>query len=315
VSDVGTSPRRTGRAWAEVEPFGVPADREEATSIEHLDAVRNQLGEAPLWSSVEQALYWVDIDEPAIYRYDDETGELRRFQVEIPVTALGLRASGGLVVATRDGFAFLTPGSPLQMIADPESDRPDTRFNDGAVDPTGRFWAGTVSGDATASLYRLDRDLSVQRMDSGFTVSNGIGWSPDGRTLYFTDTLELVIHAYDFDPTSGRVANRRVFASVPAGEGVPDGLAVDEEGFVWSVRCRGGRIVRYDPSGRVDRQIYLPVSCPTSCAFGGAGLDELFVTSSVSLVNEANRSGEPLAGDLFRLRPGVRGISEPEFTG
>lgn len=283
--------------------------------VEPLLAVGNQLGESVLWSPAEQVLYWVDIGDPAILRYDPVTGDRVRFGVQIPVTALGLRAAGGLIAATRDGFARWSVGNALRMIVDPEADRPGTRFNDGAVDPAGRFWAGTTSGDASASLYRLDSDLSVHRIDSGFTVTNGIGWTPDGRTLYVTDTLRLMIRAYDFDAATGGVGNCRVFASVPEGEGVPDGLTVDEQGFLWSVRCRGGRIVRYDPDGRVEREIALPVSCPTSCAFGGRDFDELFVSSSRSLLGRRDLAAEPLAGDLFRVWTGVRGVAEPHFAG
>lgn len=289
------------------------------TDVEHFLPAQNELGEGPLWHPDEQALYWVNIAPGvnAVLCWRAASGQIERFDFDLPVTALGIRTAGGLVVATRDGFAFWQPpGNSLDFIADPEADILDARFNDGAVDPQGRFWAGTMMPQReTSSLYRLDPAGAVARMDTGMIVSNGIGWSPDRRTMYFTDSFQQTIFAYDFDSVTGEIGNRRPFVHTPDKAGVPDGLTVDSEGFVWSARCRGGKIVRYDPNGRVAREVGLPVSCPTSCAFGGPNLDELFITSSWLLVNESARAAEPLAGDIFRLRPGVVGMEEFCFPG
>lgn len=281
---------------------------------EHVLAVGNELGEGPIWSTEEQALYWVDITQHCFHRLYPATGEHEVFQVGLPVGALGLRASGGLVMATKNGFATWD-WNALHFIAHPEEGKPNARFNDGAVDRQGRFWAGTLSEDPTSSLYRLDPDGSVHTMETGVTISNGIGWSPDNRTMYFTDSPEHVIYAYDFDPESGTIENRRPFAHTPDEQGVPDGLTVDREGFVWSARWGGWKITRYDPDGRVEREIRLPVQCPTSCTFGGPGLDELYVTSAQTALSEAEKEQQPLAGDLFRVKTDVSGMAEPKFLG
>lgn len=285
--------------------------------VEHVLAVKNELGEGPLWDPSEDLLYWVDIQGRAIFCYDPTAGKHEKFVVDLPVTALGLRSAGGFITATRDGFAFWDSGNTrLSFISGPEIDRSGTRFNDGAVDRQGRFWAGTMKKDeAIGNLYRLDPDNSIHTMETGITVSNGIGWGPDGKTMYFTDTLRHVIYMYEFDPLNGALANRRPFVRTPEGEGVPDGLTVDSEGFVWSVQCRGWKIVRYDPNGKIEREVHLPVECPTSCAFGGEGLDKLYITSSRSLVPKNRRSSQPLAGDLFCLETEVPGLEEPRFKG
>ena len=287
--------------------------------VEHVLAVQNKLGEGPLWSPAEQALYWVDIRQHHVYRFWPATGRHERFDVGVPVTVLGLRAAGGMVAGTAKGFAFWDPATGgLDVIADPEAGRPDVMFNDGAVDPQGRFWAGTTNPERPrspdSSLYRLDADGSVHQMGTGFTVCNGMGWSPDGGTLYFTDTFRHVILAYDYDPATGGITNPRPFVEVPQEEGLPDGLTVDSEGGVWSAHWGGWRVTRYDPAGRVERRIPLPVQNVTSCAFGGPDLDELYVTTAWLNLAEGERREQPLAGDLFRVRVGVAGLEESTFS-
>jgi sugar lactone lactonase YvrE len=287
------------------------------SEIEHVLSINCRLGEGPIWSCEEQALYWVDIEVHCFHRLYVETGTHGCFDVGLPVGALAFRASGGLVLATRDGFAFWDAESQaLDFVADPEPGKPGARFNDGAVDRQGRFWAGTMSKDPTSSLYRLDPDGSVHRMESGVTISNGIGWSPDNRTMYYTDSGVRMIYAYDFDPATGAIENRRPFVHTPDEEGVPDGLTVDSEGCVWSARWGGWKVTRYDPDGKVEREIGMPVQCPTSCTFGGAELTELYITSAWSGLSDEERSRQqPWAGDLFRLQTGVRGFEEPKFAG
>jgi sugar lactone lactonase YvrE len=284
--------------------------------VEHVLSIRNQLGEGPLWQSIEQALYWVDIHAGCFFRLDPGTGEHERVDVGLPIGCLGFRKAGGLVLGTKEGFAFWEPtAEALQFVVDPEADKPDTRFNDGAVDPQGRFWAGTLGREAGCALYRLDPDLSVHTMEPGITVSNGIGWSPDHQTMYYTDSAPRMIYAYDYDPATGAIANRRPFVHTPDEPGVPDGLAVDSEGFIWSARWDGWKVTRYDPEGKVEREIPIPVQRPTSCAFGGPNLDELYITSARIDLSEIDLNEQPLAGDLFRLKTTVRGIPEPMFLG
>ena len=183
------------------------------------------------------------------------------------------------------------------------------------MDRRGRFWAGTLAPGATSSLYRLDPDLTVHTMETGITASNGIGWSPDNRTMYFTDTRRKTIYAYDFDAATGSIGNRRPLIFTPEEDGVPDGLTVDSEGFIWSARWGGWKVSRYDPSGKLEREVRLPVQYPTSCAFGGDRLDELYVTSARTRVSEEQIHDQPFAGDLLRLRTGIRGLPEPKFAG
>jgi sugar lactone lactonase YvrE len=232
---------------------------------------------------------------------------------------MGVRASGGFVMATKKGFALWDPATQqLKFLGGPDlNEAEEIRFNDGKTDRQGRFWAGKMSSRPTNSLFRLDADLSIHRMENGITISNGLGWSPDNRVFYFTDSPAKVIYAYDFDADTGAIRNRRVFANIPqaASEGVPDGLAVDEDGYIWSARWGGWKVVRYRPDGTVEREIAMPVEFPTSCAFGGPELKDLYITSAWVEVAPARRAEQPLAGDLFCLRTEVRGLPEPLFKG
>jgi sugar lactone lactonase YvrE len=289
--------------------------------VEHILAVKNKLGEGPVWSSEEQALYWVDIESNRFYRMYPTTGKYEVFEAGLPVGVLAPRAPGGLVMATKRGFAFWDQQKGLRFIADPESDKPHTRFNDGSVDSRGRFWAGTMCGlpemceEPEGSLYRYDPDGSIHTMETGLAISNGIGWSPDNEHMYLTDSLQYMIYVYDFDTAAGAITNRRPFIHTPNENGMPDGLTVDSEGFIWSARWGGWKITRYDPSGQVEREIHLPVQYPTSCAFGGEHLDELFITSAWTALSEEQREHQPYAGDLFRLKTDIKGLESPKFAG
>ena len=169
--------------------------------------------------------------------------------------------------------------------------------------------------DPVNSLFRLDPDRSIHRMESGICISNGLGWSPDLSTFYYTDSLTRMIYAYDYEAQTGAIRNRRVFDHVPQDGGLPDGLAVDTQGYIWSARWGGWKVVRYAPDGRVDREVAIPVEFPTSCAFGGENLNELYITSAWIEVLPTARSAQPLAGDLFRLKVDVPGLPEPFFAG
>jgi L-arabinonolactonase len=283
--------------------------------IHHLLAVQNELGEGPLWNPVDQSLYWVDLTATCYHRLHPASGLHEVVEVGDRIGALAFRSGGGLLLAAKHGFAFWDPVvSALQYIVDPEADKPNKRFNDGAVDRGGRFWAGTTGDFYNNHLYRLDPDLSVHRMESGIDISNGIGWSPDNKVMYTTDSSPALIYAYDFDFQSGVIANRRVFIDSSDCSGVPDGLTVDSQGFIWSARWGGWRIERYDPTGKLERSIAMPVEYPTSVMFGGPDLDLLYVTSARIDVPKAERPQRPLDGDLFCLQPGVTGLPEPFFS-
>jgi sugar lactone lactonase YvrE len=235
------------------------------------------------------------------------------------VGAVVPRRRGGLVAAMQNGFKAVDPETgAVSLIANPEADKPGNRFNDGKCDRRGRFWAATMAIDTQpgeGSLYRLDTDGRVSRMDTGFHVSNGLGWSPDNRRFYFTDSGPKRIYVYDFDLEGGAVENRRTFVQVPDGVGVPDGLAVDAEGFVWSAHWDGWCVTRYDPDGKVDRVINLPVPRPTSCAFGGPDLTTLYITSARIRLSAGQLAEAPLSGSVFALQSGIRGLPEMPYAG
>ena len=284
--------------------------------IEHILAVKNQLGEGPVWHPEQHCLYWVDIEKKHIYRYWARTGESEKYSLGIAVTALGFRSSGGFIAATSQGFAYLDLESlRLQFILNPEADRKAARMNDGAVDPNGCFWAGTMSQEPHSALYRLDQFCRLEKMIPGIRVSNGIGWSPDATKMYFTDSPRRIIYKYDFDRLSSDITNPKTFTEIPNDEGFPDGLTVDTEGCVWSARWGGGKIVRYDPDGTVESEVILPVTYPTSCTFGGVEMNEMYVTSAWTALTKQGRAREPQAGDLFRIRTDVVGLREMEFLG
>lgn len=289
--------------------------------LEHVLAAQDEVGETPIWVPEEQALYWVDIGGARIRRYDPASGATCTWDPGVPVTALARRQGAGRwFLATKTGLCFWTQGqASATPIVDPEAGRPGLRLNDGSVDPRGRFLAGTMNEqDLNApdgSLYRLDPDRSLHRLDTGYAVANGLGWSPDGAVLYVTDMFHRRILAYDYDLAAGVVSGRRVFATVPDDAGLPDGLVVDAEGGVWSAHWGGWRVTRYTPGGAVDREIRLPVANVTCMGFGGRDLDELYITTAWFLLSAGERAAQPQAGDLFRVRPGVRGMAEPSFAG
>ena len=284
--------------------------------VQHLLPAKNKLGEGPLWHPAEKALYWVDIEGDSFHRYFPDTGKQVSFPVGQPIGCLAFREGGGLVLALRDGLGFWSlETESLELIANPEEDRKNARFNDGKVDRQGRLWAGTLGEDDLSALYRLDHDGTVHTMETGITISNGIGWSPDDRIMYYTDSPVRRIYAYDFDPAAGEITNRRDFVKVPFDEGFPDGLAVDSEGFIWSAQWDGWRLTRYDPDGAVERIVYMPVQRPTSCTFGGDDLSLLYITSAWTGLHETDRREQPLAGDLFLLQTEVNGQPVNFFKG
>jgi sugar lactone lactonase YvrE len=272
---------------------------------------RNELGEGPLWCPREQRLWWIDIQKPTLWSWQPG-GAPQHWPLPKPPGSFALRRKGGFLFAFRSGLATLEkPGDELQW--QPALALGDERFNDGKVDRAGRFWAGTLDrklGSPIGGLYRVKPDWQVSVVDQGFTISNGIGWSPDNRTMYFTDTPSRRIYRYDFDLASGEATNRRVFVEAEPGHGGPDGLTVDAEGGVWSAQFDRGALHRYAPDGKLERTVRLPVQRPTSCMFGGPELATLYVTSANFGVENQFQSG-----NLFALEPGVRGLPEERFAG
>ena len=277
------------------------------------------LGEGPIWHPAERALYWVDALGKAIRRFDPESGGVTSWETPEAIGSLVFRTGGGIVAGMKSGFRFIDlEAGTFHTVADPQPGE-SILLNDGKCDRRGRYWCGTM--DLTFSqplgiLWRLDPDLSCHAMDDGITVSNGIAWSPDDRTMYYADTRADTVYAYDFDIDAGTVSNRRVFLSTKDMTGRVDGATVDTEGYYWCALIHDGHIHRYAPDGRLERRVELPVKHPTMCTFGGEGLDELYVTSGNRFLDAEGRAEQPLAGSLFVIRGlGVRGLSEPFFAG
>ena len=277
------------------------------------------LGESPVWDVAGAALWWVDVRAPAIHRWSPSGGRHARFAMPALAGSIVLRAKGGLLVGLQTGFQFFDPTtSRFAPVAAPERDLPLNRPNDAKCDRAGRYWCGTMEdygANARGTLYRIDSDLRPTAVDGPFFVPNSLAFAADGRRMFFTDTGRGDILAFDYDQATGTRGAASVLIAAGAAPGRPDGSTLDEEGCLWNARYGGGVVVRIAPDGRIDRTIALPVSQPTSCAFGGAGLDELYVTTAAQRLSPERREAEPHAGAVFVLRPGVRGIPDTSFAG
>jgi sugar lactone lactonase YvrE len=288
--------------------------------VECVVDARNTTGESPLWSAREAALYWVDIPAGAIYRWKPSTNEQRTWQVPTDVGSIGLREQGGLVVALRSGFhLFDTDTGALTFLCNPEPDVRTSRLNDGKVSPEGRFFAGTMDErpqkEPVASLYRLGVDHRCTRVAGDVKVSNGLAWSPDGRTLYHSDSRGGAIFRYDYDPETGALGPRELFVEVLPQWGRPDGGATDEEGCYWGCGISGGRINRFDPTGKLIGYVEMPITHPTMPCFGGPDGRTMYVTSLRETLTPAELAKTPQAGGVFRLEPGVRGAPAAYYKG
>ena len=273
------------------------------------------LGEGPVWIEREQALYWVDIVAGRLFRH--AAGRTEELQTDTTLCSIVPRAGGGYVGGSLEGMVAISPVFAASPLVHPEKDHPVNRFNDGKVDRAGRFWAGTMDRTETStsgSLYRLDPDLTCTRVDSGYAVTNGPAFSVDGRILYHTDSGRQTIFAFDLDE-AGNASNRRVLARFTDGDGYPDGMTVDAEDCLWVAFWDGWCIRRLSPQGELLQKIEMPVQRPTSCAFGGQLLNQLFITSARRDLDPAGLERQPQAGGLFRMTLGVQGVAELPFAG
>jgi sugar lactone lactonase YvrE len=282
--------------------------------------VRNILGESPVWSAREGALYWVDILAPAIHRWHPPTGAHREWRMPAAVGSIGLREGGGIVAALRTGFHLFDPQSErLEFLVNPEADISTNRLNDGKVGPDGRFWAGSMDDrpvkDKIAHLYRLDPDHACHRMVGGLVVSNGLAWSPDGRTMYHSDSRAATIWRYDYDVRTGGIGPRQTFVSMQPEWGRPDGAAMDAEGCYWSAGITQGRLNRFSPDGELIGYVALPITHPTMPCFGGPDLTTLYVTSLRENFDAKQIAQWPQSGSVFELHPGVAGAPVAHYRG
>lgn len=269
------------------------------------------LGEGPVWDARSSTLRWVDIENGEVHRFDPASGTDTFFEVGEPVGAVAVRAAGGLVLATKSGlYTCLDNGGRRTLLHEVDTDPPGGRFNDGKADPWGRFWAGTMLAgtDGAAALYRLDPDHSLHRVLTGVTTSNGLGWSPDGTTMYYVDTPTGGIDAFDHDPSSGELTNRRRLVDVEGGS--PDGLTIDAEGCLWLALWDGWSVRRFAPDGRLLTTVEVPARRVTSCAFGGS---TLYITTARTGLRDF--ADQPKAGSLFACDPGVAGLPAGEWAG
>lgn len=281
---------------------------------------RNGTGESPVWHGGEQALYWVDIPARKLCRWQCADSAVTTWEAPEMLACIAQGARPGTWVAGMETGVFelqAEPGGKLssRLLGGVTHAQPGMRFNDGRCDRQGRFWAGTMVmnmglASTAGALYRYEAPTGLQKMLDGFITPNGLGFSPDGRTMYLSDSHPLVqmVWAFDYDTASGTPSNRRPFVDMNAFPGRPDGAAVDEDGCYWICGNDAGLVHRFTPAGKLDRSLAVPVKKPAMCAFGGAGLDTMFVTSIRP--DGVDLSDQPLAGGLFALRPGVRGLPD-----
>lgn len=276
------------------------------------------LGEGPVWVARERALYWVDIKGLRLSRFDPVTGARANWATPFRIGSIAPRAGGGFVGGSEHGWVLIDAAiTRFDILVDPEPQLPGNRFNDGALDPAGRFWAGTMDDaeeQATGALYRLDGDLGWSRHDEGYRVTNGPAFSPDGQFLYHTDSAARTIYRFRLH-ADGSLSDKTVFACFSYADGYPDGMTVDRDGCLWIAFWDGWCVRRLSPEGVPTGHLPLPVQRPTSCTFGGADLDRLFVTSATIGLDDAARAAQPLAGGLFMAMPGVSGVAMPPFAG
>ncbi|MFH9015248.1 SMP-30/gluconolactonase/LRE family protein [Streptomyces sp. NPDC017943] len=275
----------------------------------------SELGEGPTWDAAAGRLLWLDVLGCRVHTYDPATGRRTTRRTDQHVGAVKPRAGGGLVLNLRDGIGLLDPeedgtGGGFRWLR--REPVPGRRANDAAVAPDGSLWAGTMRYDEApggGTLSRVTGDGSAETVLDDVTVSNGTGWSPDGRLMYYIDTPTRRVEV--FDHADGRVSGRRTLAEIEEGAGFPDGLTVDADGCVWVALWQGSAVRRYTPDGRLDRVVDLPVPLVTACAFGGAGLGDLYVTTARTGLTDP----PALAGSLFVVPGAGRGLPQPAFAG
>ncbi|MBK4720915.1 SMP-30/gluconolactonase/LRE family protein [Azospirillum sp. YIM DDC1] len=283
-------------------------------------ACDNELGECPIWCPTTRRLWWIDVARPTLWRFDPATGASENWPLSKPPAAIALRRSGGLLILFRRGYALIDAPPPGAAIGQTHGlDLGEERFNDGKVAPDGRMWVGSMDRALKSPIGRLYRftpddgaDSGLQPMDEGFVLSNGLGWSPDGRALYFAETRSKHVYKYDRDPVSGAIGTRQLFTTLD-GEGVPDGLTVDAAGHIWIAAFGGSAVHRFRPDGSLASRTALPVEHPTSCTFGGDDLRVLYITSARRGI-EGNARAMPQAGGLWAVRLDVAGLPETPLS-
>lgn len=272
----------------------------------------NALGEGPVWDGENRQVVWVDIDGKELWRYRPETGMADRTAFDKKIGAAVPARDGSWVLAMQDGFYRLNPASgETALIAATDEPNPANRLNDGKVDGSGRFWAGTISAkwEKDGSLYLLEEGGRLTRKLTGIVCSNGLAWNEDDSVMYYIDTGDGAVFAFDYRAGDGTIANRRVLIDFAGEEGNPDGMTIDAEGMLWIAHWGGWQVTRWDPrTGRKLASVSVPAKNVTSCTFGGENLDELYITSARNGNDESELAEQPLAGALFRIKTDTRGL-------
>lgn len=294
--------------------------RESKTFVpEIVTANKCLLGEGPVWDATRKAICWVDILNGLIHDFSTEQQFHITIKVDQMVGAVALCTNGHFIAALQNGFAFIDRlNGNISMIADPENHLPNNRFNDGKCDPSGRFWAGTMSlseEPAAGSLYMLHQDLNPVKKISDVSISNGMAWTADHKTLYYIDSPSKEIVSYDFDNNSGEISNRKVIIQFNSSDGFPDGMTIDTEGMLWVALWDGWQVSRWNPfTGEKLLSVEMPVARITSCTFGGDDLGDLYITTAKVGLTEEQLEQQPLAGSLFVIRnTGFYGLPAFEF--
>jgi sugar lactone lactonase YvrE len=291
--------------------------------IDRVGEMTCMVGESPLWCTRRGLWFWVDIPARTIWRCDPRTGAVRQWHTEEMVACIALDEAGDLIAGMQSGIFGLAlcdtgEGVAAQLLASPAAGLAGMRFNDGRCDRQGRFWSGTMAldartGEAPGNLYRYSASEGISTpVVSGLVVQNGLAWSPDGRTMYLSDShvSRRVVWAFDYDPSTGTPSGRRVFIDMTQHPGRPDGAAIDVDGCYWTCANDAGQVHRFTPQGKLDRSITLPLSKPSMCSFGGSDLSTMLVTS----ISANAPAGDHLAGAVIAFSPGVSGMPEARLA-
>lgn len=277
-----------------------------------LDA-KATLGEGSIWQPKENKLYWIDIEGKTLHIYDPVTNKDKQFPLGSRVGTVVPVKGGGALVALQSGIKKIdTKTGKLTFIDNPLPDTVNLRFNDGKCDPSGRFWVGTMALDSRrkgAVLYRMDSDKTIHMMLDSVTISNGIVWTADKKTMYYNDTPTGTIQAFDYNDKTGAISNRRVVIRIPKGGGGPDGMTIDADGNLWVALWGSGTVGKFDPhTGQLLQKVIVPAPNVSSCAFGGKNLETLYITTARTWLSPGKLKEFPLSGGLFSVKPGVRGV-------
>ncbi|MBS4217951.1 SMP-30/gluconolactonase/LRE family protein [Bacillus sp. FJAT-49711] len=286
--------------------------------VELIVDAKAELGEGPSWDAESKVLYWVDILGKRIHTYEPASGKIEMIQLEEHIGAVVPKKGGGLAAVLQSGFYEIDlPSGKLTAIVDPEQHLPNNRFNDGKCDPKGRFWAGTMPYDGEkgkGNFYCLDQNGQVKKVVDNITCSNGIAWNPDFTTMYYIDTPTMQVTAFDYDLETGEICNSRVAVQIPKGIGAPDGMTSDVEGNIWVAHWGGYRVTKWNPfTGEMLDSIPVPAPHVTSCVFGGENMDELFITTARTGIDEDILNKYPHTGGLFRVKTNIQGAATYKY--